>query len=236
MAQEKLRELHDLDLALEDLGRQIAEQRRRSETFQATVGARVRAHEALASQVKAHEVAVREKERDVEALTEKKAAQEQKVLRVVNARELEALNHELARLAEEIPARETELLDLYELGEKLSPQVAASSRELERRRGELPALQADVDARVRELEARVSQTRATRQEAEGAVPPNVSAKYAAARKRHTGAILFEVFENACEGCGLPVPGFEWNRFRQNPGNVYECSNCGRLLIYVGDRM
>ena len=103
-----------------------------------------------------------------------------------------------------------------------------------KRQAMAPKLKTDVDAKLKQLETDLAERTKERAVLEPAVDESIRSKYTAARKANEGPILFEIRENACGGCGLPRAGFEWNKLHQNPGNVYECSDCGRLNIYVGE--
>jgi predicted nucleic acid-binding Zn-ribbon protein len=226
--------LHDVDLALADIKQRTEDEKKRVENFAAAFRSRQKEREKLAEQLKTAGAAAKSRELELDELNQKKAAKEKQVLRVVNARELEAINHEIEKLGNQIPAKETEVLEAMEIVEKLQKLVDATDEDLKKRQAQAPKLKVDVDQKLKQLEADLSQRTKEREALEPAIDESARSKYATARKANQGPILFEIRENACGGCGLPRAGYEWNKLHQNPGHVYECSDCGRLNIYVGE--
>ncbi|MBI4863461.1 MAG: hypothetical protein HY815_24830 [Candidatus Riflebacteria bacterium] len=236
MAQEKLFELHSLDLTLLDLDRQTAAQKKRLVTHRENTLLRQKRRDQLKDQHKTLQVEVKQLELSIEQAKQRKSALGHKVERVINVRELEALTKEITGLGVEIEAREETLLGLYERSEKLDQELASLEADLQRRGGELSRLEVDVAAQVKLLAETAATARQARTLVEAQVEPALLARYSRARTKYEGAVLFAIRDNSCEGCGLSAPGYEWNRIRQNPGNVYDCSNCGRLLVYVGEAL
>lgn len=227
--------LHDVDLAIWETRRNIEAEKKRVENFAAAFRTRQKERDKLAEQLQAAQAAARSRELELDQLSQKKATKEKQVLRVVNARELDAINHEIEKLAAQIPEKETEVLEAMEVVDKLQKQVNENDEELKKRRAMAPRLKVDVEQKTKQLEADLAQRTQERGVLEPALDEAVRSKYAGARTRHPeGEILFEIRENTCGGCGLPRAGFEWNRLHQNPGNVYECSDCGRLNVYIGE--
>lgn len=227
--------LHDVDLAIAEIKRSLADEKKRVDNFAAAFRSRQKERDKLAEQLKAAQAAAKSRELELDELGQKKAAKEKQVLRVVNARELEAINHEIAKLTGQIPEKETEVLEAMEVVDKLQKQVTDTDEDLKKRQAMAPKLKVDVEQKTRQLEADLAQRMQERGALEPAIEEPARSKYAAARKRHAeDEILFEIRENTCGGCGLPRAGFEWNKLHQNPGNVYECSDCGRLNVYIGE--
>lgn len=232
--QPALFQLHELDLSLSDIKKKTAEEKARVENFANSIKSRSREREKQDHTLKAAQVVAKTMELELEDLTAKKAKKEKQVLMVVNPRELDAINSEIARLSELIPAKEGELLEVYDRVEKAQAALHVTDEDLRKRAAHVPKLKADVEARLKALSEQLRQTVETRAQVEPAVDAAVLAKYAKAREQHDLPLLFEITENACGGCGLPRADYEWNKLRSNPGNVYECSDCQRLNVYTGD--
>jgi len=234
MSQEQLSRLHALDLELDDLKRRVDAEHQRTVQFRNNLTLRIKDRDQRRECLKTLQVEVRKLELSIEETKTRQHSLEQKILRVVNARELEALTREIAGLKTEIESLEERLLAKYEAVEQHEANLAGKEKTIRDYEGGLVKLAEEVKTRVSSLEEQVSVTATVRGEVAKNVMSDLLSRYEKARERHGGQVLFEVRENGCEGCGLVVPGFEWNRFKQNPGTPYECSNCGRLLVYVGE--
>lgn len=232
--QSALFQLHQLDLTLSDIKKKTGEEKARVENFANSIKSRTREREKQDHTLKTAQVEAKTKELELEDLTSKKAKKEKQVLMVVNPRELEAINAEIARLSELIPTKESELMEVYERVEKAQAALAATDEDLKKRAAHVPKLKVDVEAKLKALEELLKQTVASRAAVEPTVDTAVLAKYVKAREKHDVPMLFGIEENACGGCGLPRADYEWNKLRSNPGNVYECSDCQRLNVYTGE--
>jgi predicted nucleic acid-binding Zn-ribbon protein len=237
MAQERLSELHSLDLHLSDLRSKITEAKRRVENFQQSILRRDQTRQKIASELKASQVESKGLELQIESANEKKKSLEGKLQKVIKPHEIEALQHEIQNLVNDVGTKELTLLEKYELQEKTQASMSAEEAEIKKRTAELPKLKAQVAAQIKDLETQLETNQKARDMIVTTVEPAMASRYANVRKRYPeGIVLFEILENNCGGCGFPAAGFEWNKLRQNPGNAYECSNCGRLLVYVGERL
>ena len=232
--QTPLIQLHELDLTLADLAKKTAEEKARELNFANSIKARTREREKQDAVLKAAQVAAKNLELELEDLSSKKAKKEKQLLMVTEPRQLEAINSEIATLNEAIPLKEGELMDVYERVEKAQAVVNATDEDLKKRQAHVPKLKVDVANKLKELETQLKATTAARASHESTVDAAVLAKYKKAREKHEVPLLFEITENACGGCGLPRADYEWNKLRSNPGNVYECSDCARLNVYVGE--
>lgn len=232
--QPALFELHQLDLTLAEIKKKTGEEKVRVENFANSIKTRTRERGKQDQTLKTAQVDAKTKELELEDLTTRKAKKEKQVLMVVNPRELDAINAEIARLSELIPAKEAELLDVYDRVEKAQAALHITDEDLKKRAAHVPKLKADVEAKLAQLAEQLRQAVASRAQVEPAVEATALAKYTKAREQLDVPLLFEITENACGGCGMPRPGFEWNKLRSNPGNVYACSDCQRLNVYTGE--
>ena len=232
--QSSLFHLQSLDQTLADTKKKVAEENQRVGNFEASIRSRTKEREKQDHVLKTAQVEAKNLELELEDLNTKKAKKEKQVLAIVNARELEAINAEIARLAEAIPLKEGELLESYEKVEKAQAALKVTDEDLHKRTAHVPKLKVDVQKKLAELAALEKATIAERATVAPQVEAGALAKYDAAREKQGVPVLFDIRENACGGCGLPRPSFEWNRLRQNPGNVYECGDCSRLNVYTGE--
>lgn len=177
-----------------------------------------------------------ELEAQVSSLTARRTQLEQRLYadRGSAARDLQAMNEEVAHLTErrsEIEDAELEIMealepidaDLERLGAQRR-QLEASAQEIEQA---LVAAEAVVDAEIGELAAR-------RAELVGRVPTTLVERYEALRQRLGGVGAARLVGNRCEGCHLELPSVEVDRIRHlPPGSIVTCDQCGRILVRPG---
>lgn len=232
--QTALFQLQELDLTLADIAKKTAEEKAREPNFAKATALRTKERERQHTALTSAQVAVKNLELELEDLNSKKGKKEKQVLMVTDPRQLEAVNTEIAKLNEQIPVKEGELLDAYDKVEKAQAALNATDEDLKKRASVAPRLKADVAAKLKELEAQHKATTEQRAAHEPTVEAAALAKYNQARKAHPeAAVLFSITENACGGCGLPRTDPEWNKLRSNAGKIYECSDCQRLNVFTG---
>ena len=225
--------LQALDLEIDHLTRQIAsppelvpfEAARR--TAEAT-GAALEGAGSEQRQVEAEwtstEAASAEIDRQVERL--------QKQLRtVVVVREAEALQHELATLAQ----RRSELDDIGLVALDRLEALAAQRVELEARLpGEQEAeaqARATLEAARAELRDRRDRCVIERAAQAALVPAPVLTRYEQLRQHLGGMGAAALDGTRCTGCRLDVSRGELEQLRAAPADeLVECPNCGRLLV------
>jgi uncharacterized protein len=156
---------------------------------------------------------------------------QQQLRSVVVVREAEALQHELATLAQ----RRSDLDDrgLVALDELESLDTRQLNAE-----GTLPAQQqrlADATIALEEVRARLRERHGEqsilREQAAQQLAPGVLSRYEALRKRLGGVGAAALEGSRCGGCRLDLARTELEEVRSaTPDELVECPNCGRLLV------
>jgi hypothetical protein len=177
-----------------------------------------------------------EAERELKA-TEDRIVQVNKRLyggTVSASRELQAMANDVVGLRRRASELEDRALGLMEEREPLDKQLGeydARLAELSQRRQELSqqlqAAEADVDASLSVL-------RAQRQEAAGAIGPQLLARYERLRERLGGVAVARLTGGRCDGCHLSLSAMELDRIRHEAaGSLEYCEQCGRILVITG---
>jgi predicted nucleic acid-binding Zn-ribbon protein len=150
---------------------------------------------------------------------------------MVNPREVEAMQKEIAILKRNRDALDDRLLELMDLvpaaqkvADSLATQINAAKAAIAAKRqvavGEKAKLEADYKAAV-----------AKREEAKKAVPPGLFARYDSIAKRHEGVGMAEVVKKkACGACGTLLPARSIQLALE--GTVMTCESCHRILYYT----
>jgi uncharacterized protein len=170
-------------------------------------------------------------EHEIDSLTQKTAAEEARMTSgaVANARELEAMGHEVTNLKRRIGDREDELLVIMERREALersvaeAERIAATQRELADRAlaassEELGQIEADLLARGSERPAAVA-----------AIDPETLQLYEELRPQKKGVAAAALIDNVCQGCHEQLSAVEVDHVRHQDG-VPRCEHCRRILV------
>ena len=171
-------------------------------------------------------------EHEIDSISQKVASEEKRLFdgSIANAKELEAIQHELENLKKRRSDREDELLALLEQKEELDERAgqAESTSSALRRQVEETASAADeelvqVDA---ELRARVA-------DREAIVPrldPDLVELYEELRRTKKGVGAAALIDGVCQGCHEQLSPAELDRIKRADG-VKRCDHCRRILVF-----
>ena len=147
------------------------------------------------------------------------------------AKDLQAIQHELASLARRQGELEEIELEIMERAEAAEGDVA----ELERGRGELTtrieALEAARDAALATLDAEAAEVAAPRAGVVEEVGADLVALYEKIRATSGGSGAAALRQRRCGGCQLEINPVEIQRLRTAPEDeVVRCEECRRILV------
>jgi predicted nucleic acid-binding Zn-ribbon protein len=170
-------------------------------------------------------------EQEIDSLTQKEVAENTRMYdgSIVNTKELEALQHELANLKKRRSDREDELLALMEQREERE----ALAVEAEVKAGELrSSLEATSDAADDELagvEADLERRIAERADLATPFDPELLELYEELRGHKKGVGAVALIDGVCQGCHEKLSSMEVDKIKRTEG-VRRCPYCRRILI------
>ncbi|HZN74683.1 MAG TPA: C4-type zinc ribbon domain-containing protein [Micromonosporaceae bacterium] len=237
-AQQRLLDLQALDTALAQLAHrrrtlpENAEVDRLAREIAAGEDERVRAQVAIDD----IDRDISRFERDIEQVRVRKDKDQARLdVGTGPARELEALQHELASLGR----RQSELEDAeLELMEKRE-QAAGVLEEHERRVAALRAQRDEVESRRDQALADIARDEEARAGARKPLvtdlPADLMALYEKIREQSGGVGAALLRSGRCEGCRLELSGVERSRVRAAaPDEVVRCDECRRILVRTAE--
>ncbi|MFC3806040.1 zinc ribbon domain-containing protein [Terrabacter sp. MAHUQ-38] len=151
------------------------------------------------------------------------------------AKDLQALQHELASLARRQAELEDIEIEVMERAESLGARVT----ELESRRAELvqrlETLEAERDAALAELEAEAVKVGSGRADIVAGVGEDLAALYEKIRASSSGMAAAEIRQRRCGGCRLELNNVDLDRIRRAAQDeVVRCEECRRIMIRTGE--
>ena len=151
------------------------------------------------------------------------------------AKDLQALQHEVASLARRQGELEDVELEVMERAEALEARV----RELETARAELTvkvdALEAARDKALADLDAEAAQVTANRANVVPGVGEDLVALYEKIRANSGGVGAAALHQRRCEGCRLELNQVDINRIAAAADDeVLRCEECRRILVRTSE--
>jgi len=226
---ELLRELQDIDTALDRARGELEEKRARCGDESDLVPLRV----AVASaRRRLHELEVKAKELDdwLEMETSKRKAEERKLYdgSVKNPKELTDLSQKLELHKAQISEMETKALLNMEALEATSAELEEAERILRQREIQWTQEQATLEQECATLAAEVERLNADRERVAGQLDPATLRSYETIRRARGGLAVVPVEQRACKGCRISLSSSEFQRARSSQ-ELVTCQSCGRIL-------
>jgi uncharacterized protein len=233
-AQRRLLDLQAIDTALAQLNHRRRNLPERTELQRLTREAAAADDERVRAQVAVDDLDrdIARLERDVEQVRTR-ASRDQSRLDAGTgpARELEALQHEIASLARrksELEDAELELMEQRETAQALLDEVA---RRVAEQREQIAATQARRDSTLADIGKEEEARQAERGPLAAGLPADLLALYDRIREASGGIGAALLRGGRCEGCRLELSGSELAAVRAAaPDEVVRCEECRRILV------
>jgi predicted nucleic acid-binding Zn-ribbon protein len=151
------------------------------------------------------------------------------------AKELQALQHEVASLAQRQSVLEDVALEVMERLEAAQTTVTEREGEQRRLQTELAEVMAARDAALAVVDAEADTVRRARADAAAGLPAGLLALYEKIRESSGGVGAARLRSRRCEGCRMEITPVDLGRFRAAAENVVlRCEECGRILVRTPD--
>jgi predicted nucleic acid-binding Zn-ribbon protein len=237
-AQRRLLELQALDTALTQLAHrrrnlpQLAELDRLGKAIAAAEGERVKAQVSVDDLDRD----ISRLEKDVDQVRVRKGRDQARLDAGTGpARELEALQHELASLSRRQSELEDAELELMEQREAAEAELERVSTALTEARDQLSAVEADRDQALTDIAKDEEFRRSGRAPLAADLPADLVALYDRIRESSGGVGAALLRAGRCEGCRLELFGSELSAVRSAPADeVVRCEECRRILVRTNE--
>ena len=168
-------------------------------------------------------------ESDVALVEQRRTRDSERLAAATNPKEAQALEHEIASLAQRQSNLEDAELDVMGHLEDAESAVAAQQALLDATTAEGSALTAQAKADVAAATELGEQLARDRAAVTNAVPADLLAEYTRRAANNSGAALLT--RGTCEGCRIVLPGTDLNKIRLAPDTeVISCPECGCILV------
>jgi predicted nucleic acid-binding Zn-ribbon protein len=170
-------------------------------------------------------------EHEVDSLNQKAAAEEARMTSgaVANARELDAIGHEIQNLRRRVADREDELLAIMERREALEKGAAEAERVATDKRRLADDVRQASGAELDQVEAELAAREAERPAVAAAIDPDVLELYEELRPQKKGVAAAALVDGVCQGCHEQLSSAELDHVRRQD-DVPRCDHCRRILV------
>jgi uncharacterized protein len=230
---DRLLELQDLDTRIARL-----EQRRRELESGEDLAAAHRAREEAESVLGELRLALdevdrssRRLEQEIESYSAKAAAEEKRMYdgSIVNQKEVEALQHEIASLKERRSRAEDDLLEQMERREELDTRATAAAEQVETARAHADEVGGDASRELDDIGRTLTELASQRMTIEPAIDEELLELYEDLRRQKHGVGAAALVDGVCQACHEALSAVELDKLKHEDG-IRRCEYCRRILV------
>lgn len=150
--------------------------------------------------------------------------------KVVNPREVESINREIAMLKRQRGESDVRILELWELVPPAKAKAEEANKRIEELKAQLKEFQKGVIETKTKLEQEFKLASAQRNPMAADLPAGLLAKYDSIRNRHGGIGMARIQKNgSCGSCGTRLPTKVIEDVKDD--RTVTCESCHRILFY-----
>ena len=170
-------------------------------------------------------------EHEIDSLSQKAAAEERRMSSgsVANARELDAIGHEIMNLKRRIGDREDELLAIMERRETLETAAKEAEARSGSQRDRVAQVRTASDDELGQVTSDLQAREAERGEAASRIDPDTLELYEDLRRQKKGVGAAALIDNVCQGCHEQLSAVELDKVRHTD-DIPRCEYCRRILV------
>ncbi len=172
-------------------------------------------------------------EHEIASLASKAEAEEKRLYdgSIANAKELEALQHEIVNLKDRRSRVEDDLLEQMVRREELEPRASAAETESTGARARVEAVGGDASRELDEIAAGLQEKAAERMGLVPKIDEELLELYEELRQSKKGVGVAALVNGVCEGCHQKLSAMELDKLKKTEG-VKRCEYCRRIVIFV----
>jgi hypothetical protein len=209
-----------------DAGEELSAVRKEMEVAESRLGELRLALDSVASEQ-------RRLEHDIDSTSAKLAAEEKRMYggSIANAKELEALQHEIASARERRSRAEDELLDQMVRREDLEARATDADAEVTAARARVEEAGGDAARELDEIAAALAERRASREALSSEIDQELLELYEDLRRQKKGIGAAAIVDGVCQACHEKLSAVELDRLKHTDG-VKRCEYCRRIVVFA----
>jgi predicted nucleic acid-binding Zn-ribbon protein len=223
--------LQEVDSALDRSRRRITEIPGAQQALALRAAERAAAVQAVKDRMAATATARREVEKEVATVQARLSKYKDQLMAVKTNKEYQAMQTEIASAEGLVRAHEDRLLDLMEISEKESADLASAEAAMKSEEGLIASQQKALEAEKVDQESALERLTAERAEVIGKISPESLAIFQRVAHGRKGIAVAEAREGLCGVCHVRLRPQVFNEVRRNTA-IVQCDSCTRILYYV----
>jgi uncharacterized protein len=170
-------------------------------------------------------------EHEIDSMTQKEQAEQTRLYdgSIANAKELEALQHEVESVRKRRSDREDELLVIMERREELEATSARAAQASEGSRARAEQAARDAEQELASIVAELAAQTEARGTLASTIDPELLALYEDLRRQKKGIGAAALIDGVCQGCHEQLSAVQLDRLKRTEG-VKRCEHCRRILV------
>ncbi|MDQ3209732.1 MAG: hypothetical protein M3Q20_00910 [Actinomycetota bacterium] len=170
-------------------------------------------------------------EREIDSMTQKERAEQARMYdgSIVNAKELEALQHEISSVQQRRSDREDELLVLLEIREQLEADATAAEQVTTTLRAKAEEAAVAASDELARIDGEVTERVAERQALVPEIEPDVLELYEDLRRLKKGVGAAALVDGVCQACHEQLSAVVLDKLKRTDG-IRRCEHCRRILV------
>ncbi len=171
-------------------------------------------------------------EHEIDTMSQKAGAEEKRLYdgSIVNAKELEAMQHEIASLKERRSRTEDDLLELMERREELEARARELEEGVRALRERLEEIGGESARELERIEGELGERRADRAAIVPEIDEGLLELYEELRPQKKGVAVARLVDGVCQACHEKLSALELDRLKKTDG-VRRCEYCRRIVIF-----
>jgi predicted nucleic acid-binding Zn-ribbon protein len=223
--------LQEVDSALDRSRRRITEIPGAQQALALRAAERAAAVQAVKDRIAATATLRREVEKEVATVQARLSKYKDQLMAVKTNKEYQAMQTEIASAEGLVRAHEDRLLDLMEISEKESADLASAEAAMKSEEGLIASQQKALEAEKVDQESALERLTAERAEVIGKISPESLAIFQRVAHGRKGIAVAEAREGLCGVCHVRLRPQVFNEVRRNTA-IVQCDSCTRILYYV----
>jgi uncharacterized protein len=170
-------------------------------------------------------------EHEIDSMSQKASAEERRLYdgSVANARELEAIRHEVENLTRRRTDREDELLTVMQLREDLEREERAAAERSDALRSKVDEVESAAADELDRLRGELEERRTARADLAATIEPELLDLYEDLRPQKKGVAAVALVDGVCQGCHEQLSAVYLDRLKRETGPK-RCEHCRRILV------
>jgi predicted nucleic acid-binding Zn-ribbon protein len=171
-------------------------------------------------------------EHEIDSLSQKATAENKRLYdgSIVNAKELESIQHEIENLKRRRSDREDEMLGLMEVREELEHRATEAQATSDTLRVQVETVGGAALEELTSIEAELERKVSERQTVVPEIEPDTLELYEDLRKQKKGIGVAALVDGVCQGCHEQLSAMELDKLKRVEG-LRRCEHCRRILVF-----